>query len=114
MDKYELQKRLKSFAHRCVLFARDLPRTPLGNYFHGQLIRSAFSAAANYRSACIAQSRASFIAKLSIAFEEADESSFWVENILDLELINKERILPLHHEGIELAKILGAARKNSR
>ena len=77
-------------------------------------MRSAFSAAANYRAACIAQSRPAFVAKLSIEFEEIDESSFWLENIIDIELIPKKRVLFLHQESIELAKILAAGRKSSQ
>jgi len=114
MDKQELQRRLKQFAHRCVKMSEVLPKTTLGKYFKGQLIRSSFSAAANYRAACIAQSKAAFVAKLSIAFEEMDESSFWIENITDLELIKKERIESLYNESVELSKILAAARKNSQ
>ena len=114
MDKYELQKRLKNFAWRCVRLAEALPKTPLGKYIHNQLIRAAFSSAANYRAACIAQSRAAFVAKLSISFEEMDESSFWLENILEGELITKERVEPLYKESIELTKILGSARKKSQ
>jgi len=114
MDKNELQKRLKQFAHRCVNLTDVLPKTSLGNYFKGQLIRSSFSSAANYRAACIAQSKAAFVAKLSIAFEEIDESAFWIENIIDLNLIKKERIESLNNESIELTKILASARKNAQ
>lgn len=114
MDKYELQKRLKSFAWRAVKLADALPNTPLGRYIQNQITRAGFSTAANYRAACIAQSKAAFVAKLSIAFEEIDESSFWLENILEGELITKERVEPLHQESIELTKILGSARKNSQ
>ncbi len=114
MDKHELQKRLKSFAWRCVKHADTLPKTPLGKYIHSQLIRAAFSSAANYRAACIAQSKPAFVAKLSISFEEIDESSFWIENILEGELIAKNRVEPLYNESIELTKILAAARKNSQ
>lgn len=114
MDKHELQKRLKQFAHRCINLTDTLPKTPSGNYFRGQLIRSSFSSAANYRAACIAQSKAAFVAKLSIAFEEIDESSFWIENIIDLEMVKKERIESLNTESIELAKILASARKSAQ
>lgn len=47
MDKHELQKRIKQFAHRCVKMSEALPKSILGKYFKGQLIRSSFSAAAN-------------------------------------------------------------------
>ena len=49
MDKHELQKRLKQFAYRCVKMSEFLPKSVLGKYFTNQLIRAAFSAAANYR-----------------------------------------------------------------
>lgn len=79
MNKYELQKRLKKFAFRVTKVAEALPKNTLGRYFENQIIRAAFSAAANYRAACIAQSRAAFVAKLSIAFEESDECVFWLD-----------------------------------
>lgn len=114
MDKHGLQKRLKLFAHRCLKLAETLPSTPAGKYFQNQLIHAAFSSAANYRAACIGQSRAAFVAKLSLAFEEADESCFWLENIIDSELIKRQLAEQLYNGSVELAKILGAARKNSQ
>ncbi len=76
MKSEELKQRTKTFAHRCVKLSITLPNTYLGNHIKGQLIRSSTSTASNYRSACIAQSKASFISKLSIALEEADETFF--------------------------------------
>lgn len=114
MDKYELQQRLTSFAFRVTNLANQLPKNPLGRYFENQILRSAFSAAANYRAACIAQSRASFVAKLSIAFEESDECQFWLECIHQSFLIEASRLTDIMKEATELAKILGASRKNSQ
>ena len=74
MNKEELKTRTKEFAHRCVKLSTALPKTPLGRHIQSQLIRCATSVAANYRAACVAQSKKSFIAKLSIVIEEADES----------------------------------------
>jgi len=73
MDKEELKSRTKKFAHRCVKLAMSLPKTSLGNHVRNQLIKSSTSVAANYRAACIAQSKASFISKISIVIEEAAE-----------------------------------------
>jgi four helix bundle protein len=64
MNKYELQSRLKELAFRITKLAEALPKNSLGRYFENQIIRAAFSAAANYRAACIAQFRAAFVAKL--------------------------------------------------
>ncbi|MDD5459909.1 MAG: four helix bundle protein [Phycisphaerae bacterium] len=79
MNKEELKQRVKMFAHRCVKLCTKLPNTQLGRHISGQLIRSSTSAASNYRAVCIAQSRATFIAKLAIVIEETDESYFWIE-----------------------------------
>ena len=73
-----------------------------------------FSAAANYRAACKAISKKAFVSKLSIAFEEADESLFWIEVIEDLKLIPVEKLSAIIKEATELASILAAARKTSQ
>jgi four helix bundle protein len=78
------------------------------------LIRCSTGAAANYRAACIAQSRAAFVAKLSIVIEEVDESCFWMEFIIDEELLAKERVAPLLDEGYELRRIFTSARHTTR
>jgi four helix bundle protein len=76
MDALQLQKRLKDFAYRVVPLCESLPPKKICRIIEDQLLRSAFSAAANYRAACKAQSPKSFTAKISIAFEEIDESLF--------------------------------------
>ncbi len=90
MNKDELILRTKAFAHRCVKLALSLPGNMLGNHIKGQLVRCSTSVAANYRAACIAQSTKSFISKLSIDIEEADESIFWLEFISDEKLMKLE------------------------
>jgi len=55
----------------------------VSGFFNTLLIRRSTSVAANYRASCLAQSKASFIAKLSVVLEEADESSFYLEFIID-------------------------------
>lgn len=114
MDKAELQKRLKNFALRCYRLTSSLPQTSGGKYFQNQLMRSSMSAYANYRAACIGQSRAAFVAKLSIAFEEAEESYIWLDMIIATEILPKDKVEALHKEAKELASILASARKNSQ
>ena len=110
----ELKRRTKEFAHRCVKLAMVLPKTPLGNHIRGQLIRCSTSVASNYRATCIAQSKASFISKLSIVIEEADESIFWLEFIIDEDLLKKPLVQPLMKEAEELTAIFIASRKTAR
>jgi four helix bundle protein len=111
LDREELKKRTKDFAHRCVKLALALPKSPLGNHIRGQLIRCSTSVAANYRAACIAQSRASFVSKLSIVIEEVDESCFWLDFIIDEKLLKDKQVVPLLSEGKELRSIFVSARK---
>ena len=114
MKNEELKKRTKQFAHRCVKLAMALPKTYLGNHIRGQLIRCATSVASNYRATCLAQSKASFISKLSIVLEETDESYFWLEFIIDEKLLKRELVEPLLKEADELTAIFISSRKTAR
>jgi four helix bundle protein len=113
MNKEDLKKRTKVFAHNCVRLASELPDNKLGWHLQGQLIRCSTSVAANYRATCVAQSKKSFIAKLSIVIEEADESNFWIEFIIDEKLIKNELLFPLLKESSELTAIFMASRKTA-
>ena len=117
MPHENLRIRTKLFAHKCVKFAVLLPNTFLGNHIKGQLIRASTSVAANYRATCVAQSKASFIAKISIVVEEADESLFWLEFIRDEEEIStydKSELRWLHDEANELVSIFITSRKTAQ
>jgi len=100
MKNEELKNRTKQFAHRCVKLTSELPNGQLGKHIAGQLIRCSTSVAANYRASCIAQSKASFISKLSIVLDETDESSFWLEFIVDESLVEAAFVTPLLNEAI--------------
>lgn len=113
MTKEELKERTKIFAHRCVKLALSLPNNKLGLHIQGQLIRSSTSVAANYRATCLSQSKKSFIAKLSIVIEESDESLFWLQFIIDENLIEKKLINSLLNEANELTAIFISSRKTA-
>ena len=110
----DLKKRTKEFAHRCVKLSMALPDSLLGNHIRGQLIRCSTSVASNYRAACVAQSKASFISKLSVVIEEADESYFWLEFIIDENLLKAHLVKSLLKEAEELTAIFIASRKTTR
>ena len=110
----DLVERTKKFAHECVKLAVKLPNTYLGNHIKGQLIRCSTSVAANYRAARLGQSKAMFISKLSIVVEEADESEFWLEFIIDERLLPEERVMSLKNEAHELASIFVTSRKTAQ
>lgn len=114
MNSEELKNRTKRFAHRCVKLSMALPDTYLGNHIRGQLIRCSTSVASNYRATCLAQSKASFISKLSIVLEETDESYFWLEFIIDENLLERKLVEPPLKETSELTAIFISSRKTAR
>ena len=109
----DLKARTKQFALRVMKMVDALPRTIQGRTIAKRIIRSATSVAANYRAACRARSRAEFIAKIGVVEEEADESCFWLELIIDSGLLTDERIRPLLSEAGELVAIMAASRKSA-
>ena len=113
MKSEELINRTKDFAHRCVKLAMTLPETALGKHLRGQVIRCSTSVAANYRATCLSQSKASFVAKISIVLEETDESAFWLEFIMDEKLLKKNLVDPLLKEAEELTAIFASSRKTA-
>ena len=114
MDERELKKRTRDFAHRCVKLALALPNSVLEQHVSRQLIRCSTSVPANYRATCLAQSKASFTAKLSIVLEETDESAFWLEFIIDEQIMEKENVISLLNEANELVSIFYASRKTAK
>jgi len=110
MNADEMKLRTKKFALRIMKLAESLPRSTSGRTLAPQIVRSGTSVAANYRSAGKARSKAEFIAKLGIAEEEADETQFWLELIIESGLIRDILILPLLQESRELTAIIAASR----
>lgn len=114
MNFEPLKLRTKAFSIRVIRMALTLPHNILGKIIAGQIMRSATSVAANYRSACRAKSQADFVAKIKIAEEEADETLFWMEIIVELELIKKNKLTDLMKEANELVAILSASAITAR
>src|SRR5215471_817712 len=110
MNAEELKKRTKQFALRVLKLVAALPKTVTGRAIGGQLVRAGTSVGANYRAACRGRSRAEFIAKLGIAEEEADESAYWMEVIIEGELLRGKQVEQLLNEADELTKIFAQSR----
>jgi len=113
MNETEMKQRTKQFALRVLKLADALPKTRSGNAIGGQIVRSGTSVAANYRALCRAKSRADFINKTSIVEEEADESCFWLELLVDARLLGSRQVQPLLQEANEITAILVASRKTA-
>lgn len=114
MDAEVLKKRTKQFVLRNIRLFRSLPKTEEARVIGKQLLRSATSIGANYRAACRARSNEEFYSKLSIVVEEADETLFWMELLIEAEIIKHEKIKDLMNENIEILSIMAASRKTAK
>jgi len=114
MDQRELKKRTKQFSLRVIKLVNALPNNSAGRTIGNQLLRSGTSVGANYRAACRGRSKAEFIAKLGIVEEEADESAFWMELIIESGLMDKSKVEALLDEANELVAIVVVSIKSAK
>ncbi|CAH8288291.1 four helix bundle protein [Mariniflexile fucanivorans] len=112
--KEALKNRTKKFASDCWNLCAKFPVSREYNAYCNQLIRCSSSVGANYRAACRAKSDADFINKLKIVEEEADESMYFLELLLDVSGKEQEEMKRLHKEGNELFSIVVASIKTMR
>jgi four helix bundle protein len=109
MKPEELKLRTKKFALRVIKLYRSLPKGKDAEVLGYQLLRAGTSVGANYRAACRARSQADFISKITIVEEEADESAYWIELLIESELVKKELLVELLKEANELTAIFTAS-----
>lgn len=114
MDSEKLKARTRQFALRAMKLVDALPQKTTGRAIGSQLIRSATSVGANYRAACRGRSKPEFLSKLQIVIEEADETCYWLELIIEGELLRKERVEPLLDEVNQITAIMVASRKTAQ
>ena len=97
MSPEEFKRRTFSFGIRVVRLVQALPKKDVARDVGRQLLRAGTSVGANYRAAARARSRADFVAKLGIVEEECDESLYWLEMLMELELVTKKRVAALYN-----------------
>ena len=110
----ELKSRTKQFAIRIVKLFRSLPKAEEAQVIGKQVLRSGTSVAANYRAACRARSKAEFISKIGVVVEEADETVFWLELLVEAGIVSKSRMEGLLAEANELLAIFAASQYTAR
>ena len=93
MDENVFKKRTKQLALRIIKVVDALPKNRTADVIGRQLIRSGTSIGANYRAACRGKSTADVIAKLRIVEEEADESAYWMELLIESGLVSEARVV---------------------
>jgi len=114
MNEQELKARTKQFGLRVIKLVNALPNKPAAWTLGNQLLRAGTSVGANYRAACRGRSLAEFVSKLGNVEEEADESMFWMELIVESGLMPGNMVKPLLKEADELTAIMSASRKSAK
>ena len=110
----DLKQRTKIFALNIIKLVRQLPDDKVGRVLGNQILRSGTSVSANYRSACKARSVPDFISKITVVEEEADETSLWLELIMESGTLNNDFTILLHKESKELTAIFTSSGKTAK
>jgi len=117
MKHQNLQDRTLKFALSVIKLTEQLQRDDTSKILGRQLLRAGTSVGANYRAACRSKSKADFISKMKTVLEEADESAFWIELLVDAAKTSTQVAQPLVKEAYELVAIaassVNTARRNS-
>jgi four helix bundle protein len=114
MDEAAFKARTRELGLRVIRLVEALPRGRASDVIARQVLRSATSVGANYRAACRAKSTADMIAKLSIVEEEADETLYWLELLVEADLMPKTRLADLMRETDEIIAMTVASIKTLR
>jgi four helix bundle protein len=118
MEKRELKERTKSFALKVIKAVEMLPKGKIGDILGKQLLRAGISVGANYRAACRAKSTSDFISKMGIVEEEADETIYWMQLLIEAGFVREDDLIPLLDEANQILAItiasINTARKGKR
>jgi len=114
LDPEELKQRTRAFAVRVVKMTEALPKRRAGDIIARQVICSATAVGANYRAACRARSHREFTAKIGVVEEEADETLYWLEILVETGLMEEARLKDLSQEAKELTAIFTSASHTAR
>ena len=117
MEERDLQIRTKRFALQVIQYCEALPNDETSRVLKRQLLRAGTSVGANYRAACRAKSKPAFISKMGDVLEEADESGYWIELLVDSGKVASQISASLLREANELVAIaissINTAKRNS-
>ena len=114
MTPQELRHRTKIFAIDVIRFCRSLPKTDEARVISWQLLRCGPAVGANYRAVCRCRSDKDFIAKLGVVIEEADETAFWLEVLVEAAIVKPAATKILYKEADELVRIFVSSRETAR
>lgn len=114
MEQSYLKQRTKSFALEIIKLVESLPKGRTADVIGRQLLDAGTSVGANYRAACRARSPADFISKMGIVEEEADETIYWMELLIEAKLVQENDISHLLREANQILAMTVSSIKTAR
>ena len=114
MTEKEFKDRTRKLALAIIKLVEELPRTRTADVLGKQLLRSGTSVGVNYRAACRGLSTADVLAKLGDVEEEADESIYWMELLVESGAVSESRITIEMKEMEEILRMTVASIKTLR
>ena len=114
MDERAFKQRTQRLALQVIELVEALPRSRIADVIGRQLLRCATSVGANYRSACRGKSTADVLAKLAIVEEEADETIYWLELLVQAKILSTDKVQRLIKESDEIVAMTVASIKTLR
>ena len=109
MTENDFKQRTKEIAIRVIKVVESLPKSLVGEVIGRQLLRSGTSIGAKYRAACRGKSTADVLHKLAIVEEEADESMFWIELLMEAEIVAEKKLSSLYADIDEIVAMTVAS-----
>ena len=109
-----VSEKSKAFAVKIVRLARALSSEHREFVPSKQVLCSGTSIGANVRESEHAQGLKDFISKLKIALKEAHETLYWLELLVESEILSRREFEPLHEDSSELVRILAASVKTNK
>ena len=113
-DQQDLRQRTKQFALRIIRLFAALPMTTEAQVLGKPLLRSGTSVGAHYREATRSRSTAEFVSKIEGGLQELDESAYWMELLVESNMVGASRLGDLQREADELTAILVTCSKNAK
>jgi four helix bundle protein len=114
MNEEQFKARTRQLALEIITLVESLPRGRTPDVIGRQLLRSGTSVGANYRASCRGKSKADVISKLAIVEEEADETIYWLELIIESKIVEASRMNSLLKETNEIVAMVVASIKTLR
>ena len=110
----DLKERTRQFALRIIRMYAALPKSTEAQVLGKQVLRAGTSVGAHYREAIRGRSTAEFISKIEGGLQELEETTYWLELLVEAEIVSAHRLQDLQHEADELSAILTTCAKNAK